>query len=123
MQDKTFGEPACTHSVVADELYQRGASGCRKCREFAFDVIYVEFRDVGIGNVRREGAVPQVDVDEPCLFGVSVEILEVAFFSGIHCFATETDVPSDILDATFLIARKGSVCLDVAAALVKKARV
>ena len=40
---------------------------------------------------------------------------------GEHCFAMEADVPSDIFYTTFLIARKGSVCLDVAAALVKKA--
>ena len=40
-----------------------------------------------------------------------------------HSFAMETDVPSDIFYATALAACKGSVALDVAAALVKIARV
>ncbi|OWV00078.1 hypothetical protein B7994_08380 [Fibrobacter sp. UWR2] len=35
----------------------------------------------------------------------------------------EANVPSDIFYATALTARKGSVCLDVATALVKIARV
>ena len=40
-----------------------------------------------------------------------------------HSFAMEVDVPSDIFYATALTTCKGSVALDVAAALVKIARV
>ena len=43
--------------------------------------------------------------------------------SGEHSFAMEADVSSDIFNATFLTACKGSIVLDFAAALVEIARV
>ena len=42
---------------------------------------------------------------------------------GEHSFAMVADVPSDIFYAAALTARKGSVVLDFAAALIKIARV
>ena len=48
-------------------MNQCGACGRRECRKLGLDAVYVEFRDVGVGNVRREGTVAQIDVDEPCL--------------------------------------------------------
>ena len=125
MQDETFGQPAGAHFVIADKLHQSGTCGCRERRKLGFDAVYVEFRDVGVGNVRREGAVAQIDVDEPCFVGASAEILGVSLVPviGEHSFAMEADVPSDIFYAAALTACKGSVVLDVAAALVKIARV
>ena len=106
-------------------MNQCGACGRRECRKFVLDIVYVEFWDVGVGYVRCEGAVAQIDVDEPCLVGVSAEILGVSLAPviGEYPFAMEADVPSDILYAASLTAYKGSVALDVAAALIEIARV
>ena len=49
--------------------------------------------------------------------------MTLAPISGEHSFAMEADVSSDIFYATTLTACKGSIILDVAAALVEIARV
>ena len=106
-------------------MNQCGACGRRECRKLGLDAVYVEFRDVGVGNVRREGAVAEIDVDESCLVGASAEILGVSLAPviGEHSFAMEADVPSDIFYAAPLTAYKGSVGLDGAAVLIEIARV
>ena len=49
--------------------------------------------------------------------------MTLAPISGEHSFAMEADVSSDIFNAAFLTACKGSVAKDFAAALVEIARV
>ena len=84
----------------------------------AFDFCLVKFGNVVVRNVRRDGVVPEIHIEEKCRFGTFVEVSAVCaavVFLIIDCYCNssvrDTDGAADIFHARLLLAFKTAVLI------------